>query len=108
MDFNTILIKFGLESSNFTNKLLDVVQNGDDFFYVVEEAYKKSICPYCNHQYLFIHGYRWLEIKLNSGLKSREILKVKRIRYKCSQCSKTHTFKLKGIERNKSISNFYC
>ena len=32
MDFNTILIKFGLESSNFTNKLLDVVQNGDDFF----------------------------------------------------------------------------
>lgn len=106
MDFNTILIKFGLESSNFTNKLLDVVQNGDDFFYVVEEAYKKSICPYCNHQYLFIHGYRWLEIKLNSGLKSREILKVKRIRYKCSQCSKTHTFKLKGIERNKSISNF--
>ena len=32
MDFNTILIKFGLESSNFTNKLLDVVQNRDDFF----------------------------------------------------------------------------
>ena len=47
-----------------------------------------------------------MEIKLNSGFKSREILKVKRIRYKCSECSKTHTFKLKGIERNKSISNF--
>lgn len=56
MDFNTILVRFGLESSNFTNKLLEVIKNGDDYFYQVEEAYKKSICPYCNHQHLFVHG----------------------------------------------------
>lgn len=43
MDFNTILVRFGLESSNFTNKLLEVIKNGDDYFYQVEEAYKKSI-----------------------------------------------------------------
>lgn len=75
MDFNTILVKFGLESSNFTNKLLEVTKNGDDYFYHVEEAYKKSICPYCNHQYLFVHGYRWVTIKLDSDLKTKEILK---------------------------------
>lgn len=39
MDFNTILIKFGLESSNFTNKLLDVVQNGDDFVLLFAYAF---------------------------------------------------------------------
>lgn len=106
MDFNTILVKFGLESSNFTNKLLEVTKNGDDYFYHVEEAYKKSICPYCNHQYLFVHGYRWVTIKLASDLKTKEILKIKRIRYKCPKCDRTHTFKLKGIERNKSMSDF--
>lgn len=39
MYFNTILIKFGLESSNFTNKLLDVVQNGDDFVLLFAYAF---------------------------------------------------------------------
>ena len=39
MYFNTILIKFGLESSNFTNKLLDVAQNGDDFVLLFAYAF---------------------------------------------------------------------
>lgn len=106
MDFNTILVRFGLESSNFTNKLLEIIKNGDDYFYEVEEAYKESICPFCNYDHLFVHDYRWINIKLDSDLKSKEILRVKRIRYKCPKCGKTHTFKLKGIERNKTISNF--
>ena len=61
MDFNTILIKFGLESSNFTNKLLDVVQNGDDFFYVVEEAYKNQyvlIAITSIYSYMGIDGWK--------------------------------------------------
>lgn len=106
MDFNTTLVKFGLESSNFTNKPLNIIKDGDNYFYEVEEAYKKSICPYCNHQYLYIHGYKWTEIKLNVSPNAKEILRIKRIRFKCPECGKTHTFKLQGIERNNSLSDY--
>ncbi len=36
----------------------------------------------------------------------KEYLRIKRIRYKCPKCGKTHTFELIGIERNKSIRQF--
>lgn len=42
MDFNTTWVKFGLESSNFTNKPLNIIKDGDNYFYEVEEAYKKG------------------------------------------------------------------
>ena len=106
MDFNTTLIRFGLESSNFVNKPVNIVQTDVGYIYEVEEECKKRICPLCNHQYMFIHGYKWITIKLSTTLGIKEILRIKRIRYKCSKCGKTYTFELQGIERNKTISNF--
>lgn len=106
MDFNTTLLRFGLDSSNFVNKPVNVIRTNNDFIYEVEEDYKKQICPICNHQYMFVHGYKWMTIKLSTTLNVKEHLRVKRIRYMCPHCHKTHTFSLKGIERNKTISNF--
>ena len=106
MDFNTTLIRFGLESSNFMNKPVNIVQTDVGYIYEVEEECKKRICPLCNHQYMFIHSYKWITIKLSTTLGIKEILRIKRIRYKCPKCGKTHTFELQGIERNKTISNF--
>ncbi len=106
MDFNTLLARFGFDSSNFVNKIINTIEIDDGIIYEVEERCLKIICPVCNHQYLIVHSYKWINIKLSSTLQFKEYLKIRRVRYKCPKCNKTHTFNLKGIERNKSVSNF--
>ena len=106
MDFNTILTRFGFDSSNFVNKPINTIESENGFIYEAEEEYKSRICSDCNHPALHIHSYKWMEIKLSSTLGIKEYLRIKRIRYKCPKCGKTHTFELTGIKRNKIISNF--
>ena len=106
MDFNTFFIRFGLDSSNFTNKPPEVIETDNGFVYETDEEYKQRICPYCNHQFLRINNYKWISIKLGSTIGIKETLRIKRIRYKCPKCNKTHTFKLEGLTRNNVISDF--
>ncbi len=106
MDFNTILTRFGLDSSNFVNKFLEPIKTDEGFIYEVDEAYKERICPFCNHQFMNVHDYNWIQIKLNSTIGVNEIIRIRRIRYYCSACKKTHTFNLSGINRSSSISRF--
>jgi len=106
MDFNTILTRFGLDSSCFVNKPLNRIEINGGFIYEVEEEYKVRICPNCNHHKLLVHTYKWIEIKLSTSINLKEILRVKRIRYRCPKCGKTHTFELIGLSRNKIISPF--
>ena len=106
MDFNTIFTRFGFDSSNFVNKEAVAIDTGDGIIYETQEEYKKRICPFCNNEKLFIHDYKWITINLTSTIGYKEFLRIKRIRYRCPKCGKTHTFPLIGIERNKTISNF--
>lgn len=106
MDFNTILLRFGLDSSNFVNKPIDIIKKEDGCIYEIKEEYKKRICPFCNHEFMFVHTYKWMTIKLTTTIGLKEELRINRIRYKCPKCHKTHTFELVGLERNKTISNF--
>ena len=106
MDFNTILLRFGLDSSNFVNKPINVIATNDGQLYEVEEDYRQHICPHCNHQSLFIHDYSWIKTKLTTTIGFKEILRIKRIRYKCPKCGKTHSLPLIGIQRYKTISDF--
>lgn len=106
MDFNTLLTRFGFDSSNFVNKAINTIEFDQGFIYEVEEEYRIRLCPNCNNELLHIHSYKWIEIKLSSTIGQKEYLRIKRIRYKCPKCGKTHTFPLEGIQRNKTISNF--
>jgi len=106
MDFNTILFRFGLDSSNFVNKTINQIELNDGFIYEVEEEYKQRICPHCNHDHMQIHDYKWATIKLSSTIGIKEILMIKRIRYKCPCCHKSRSFELVGLSRNDSISPF--
>lgn len=106
MDFNTFFIRFGLDSSNFVNKPPEIINTPDGYIYEIDEEYKQRICPYCNHQFLHIHDYKWIQINLSATKGVKESLRIKRIRYKCPRCGKTHTFELNGLSRNKTISNF--
>lgn len=106
MDFNTFFVRFGLDSSNFTNKPIETVETSNGFIYEAEEEYKQRICPFCNYQFLHIHSYKWMTVKLGSTIGIKETLRIKRIRYMCPKCSKTHTFKLEGLSRGNVISDF--
>ena len=106
MDFNTTLLRFGLDSSNFVNKPVNVIKTQDGIIYEVEENYRSHICPKCNYQSIFIHDYSWIKIKLTTTIGFKENLRIKRIRYKCPKCGKTHTLPLVGIKRHKTISDF--
>ena len=106
MDFNTFFIRFGLDSSNFVNKPPEIINTPEGYIYEIDEEYKQRICPYCNHQFLHIHDYKWIQINLSATKGVKESLRIKRIRYKCPRCGKTHTFELNGLSRNKTISNF--
>lgn len=106
MDFNILFLRFGLDSSCFVNKEVTAIETSEGIIYEVNEAYKERICPFCNHFKLFVHDYNWVEIKLSSTIKLTEILRIKRIRYRCPKCGKTHTFDLQGLFRNKTLSKF--
>ena len=106
MDFNTLLTRFGFDSSNFVNKPLEAIKTNNGIIYEAKEAYKERICPFCNHPKLFVHDYKWIIVNLTSTINFKESLRIERIRYRCPKCGKTHTFELRGIDRNKSISKF--
>lgn len=106
MDFNTLLARFGFDSSNFVNKELVPIECEGGLIYEVEEKFKPRICPNCNNPVLHIHTRKFIEIKLTTTIGLKEYLRIYRIRYKCPKCGKTHTFPLEGIERNKTISKF--
>ncbi|MCF0108407.1 MAG: ISL3 family transposase [Bacilli bacterium] len=106
MDFNTLFLRFGLDSSNFVNQPIKQVPFADGYIYETEEEVKERICPYCHHPNMHIHTYKYISIKLTSTIRLKEELRIKRIRYKCPNCHRTHTFDLIGIERNKTISKF--
>lgn len=44
MDYNTILNRFGFDSTNFVNKSLNVIETDDGYIYEVYEAFRQSIC----------------------------------------------------------------
>ena len=106
MDFNTFFLRFGLDNSNFVNKSVEMVETQTGFIYEVEEEYKQRICPFCNHEFLHIHSYKWINQKLSTTIGVKETLRIKRIRYKCPKCGRTHTFNLEGVSRGNVISDF--
>lgn len=106
MDFNTILFRFGLDSSNFVNKTINQIDFEGGKIYEVEEIKKPRICPNCMNEFMFVHTYKFITINLSTTIGFKEELRIKRIRYKCPKCHKTHTFELTGIERNGIISDF--
>lgn len=106
MDFNTTILRFGLDSSNFVNKPISQVQFEGGIIYEVEEEYKPRTCPHCFKGVMHVHTHKYATFKLTTTIGLKEELRVRRIRYKCPYCHKTHTFDLEGIERNQTISKF--
>ena len=105
MDNTIFFERFGFDPNNFVNRKYEQIKTDDGFVYEVEEAIRQKICPHCNHQFMNIHSYSWMTKKISTTIGIKEKLRIKRIRYICPKCNRTHTFELDGIGRYKTISD---
>ena len=47
MDFNTFLLRLGIDSENFENKAYEPVKTPEGFIYEVQQRKDIRTCPYC-------------------------------------------------------------
>jgi len=105
MDYNTLLLRLGLDPINFVNKLNEPIQTATGFIYEVEQVVKDRTCPNCQGINSYINSYRVIEINCSESHLITDTLRVKKVRLKCRDCHKTFTPKLSGIEPHHKTSN---
>ena len=104
MDFNTLLLRLGIEPSNFINKDNSPIRINNGFLYDVEQSKDNKTCPYCNSKDTRITGYYYTETSCSESDNFTDILRIKKVRFRCKYCGKTFTPEIKGIDRYKTIS----
>lgn len=104
MDFNILLKRFGISSENFVNKLNEPIPIQGGFLYDVEQRTDIRNCPHCHHNDAHIIGYYFTNTNCSETDNFKDILRVKRVRFRCKKCGKTFSPKIKGIERYSIIS----
>lgn len=99
MDFNTLLYRLGVNPSNFVNQLVEPIRTADGFIYEVEQKKDERSCPHCGSQDSTINDYDYVEINCSETDHIKDILRIKKVRFKCKGCGKTYTPAIQGIER---------
>ena len=88
------------------NKVFDESINGCVYKVVYATLTNKpDICPHCGERHINIHGYKSCTIKIMPVSGYYAILKLKKQRYICKDCSKTFISKTNIVDKNCSISN---
>lgn len=105
MNFNTILYRFGVNPDDFINEERDPIKTPTGFIYEVKQRTDIRKCPYCNSNNCYINNFKNVEINCSNTDHIKDILRIKKVRFKCKTCNKTFTPKLNGIERYSKISN---
>lgn len=105
MDFNILLLRLGISSENFINADSLAIPIEGGMLYEVEQSKTKRKCPYCGNKDVRISGYYYTETKCSESENFKDILRIKRVRFKCKKCGKTFSPKIDGIERYSTISN---
>ena len=105
MDYNALLLRLGLDPSNFVNRVNEPIKTDTGFIYEVDQKCDSRTCPVCHSNDAYIHSFRILEINCSETNQITDILRVKKIRSKCRECGKTFTPSLSGIEPYAKTSN---
>lgn len=105
MDFNTFLFRLGLNPDDFKNKLVDPIPFDGGYIFELEQKDSNRICPYCKSTDVYIKEYKNITIRNKENVNEIDIIKIKKIRYRCNRCHKTFTNRLTGIDAYNSISN---
>ena len=105
MDFNTFLIRLGIDPSSFTNKYLEPIKTDKGFIYEVEQRTDNRICPYCNSKNVNIKDYDYIEINCSQTDQIQETLRIRKVRFKCKDCNKSFTPDISGIVKYSKTSS---
>lgn len=104
MDYNTLLLRLGISPDNFINKEGSVIPIDNGLLYDVEQNLNSRVCPYCNCNNAVIIGYYYTETNCSESENYKDILRIKRVRFRCKKCNKTFSPKIRGIERYATVS----
>ena len=105
MDFNTLLNRFGISSENFINQENEPIPFKEGFIYEVEQRHDNHVCPNCGSTHSRITGYFYTETKCTQNENIKDILRIKKVRFRCMDCGRTYSNKIQGITSRSSISN---
>lgn len=81
MDFNTFLIRFGLDPNNFVNAFVDPIITPTGFIYELVQKADIRICPHCNSNKAYVNDYDIIEIGCSYNDHIEEKLRIKRVRF---------------------------
>lgn len=104
MNFNTILYRFGLDPDCFINEEVEVIKTDEGFIYPVRQRTDVRICPKCGSVSGYINDYDYVEINTSSSDQIKDILRIKKVRFKCRDCNITYTPEISGIDPHYTIS----
>ena len=105
MNFNTILYRLGMDPSNFINEYNEPIKIPDGFIYEVRQRTDVRVCPYCGCVEASINDHDIVEINCSETDQIKDILRIKKVRFKCKGCNKTYTPAIAGIGRYSKTSN---
>jgi len=105
MNFNTLLCRFGLDPNSFDNRYFEPIEFDSGYIYEVYQKDKDRKCPYCGSTNCEINNYSFIEIKATINTHLKEILRIRKIRYKCKYCHKTFTNPIDKIEPKSRITS---
>ncbi len=112
MDFNTFLTRLGIASDNFSNRQIDPIKTDGGFIYEVEQRTDERECPFCHSKQANIKDFDYVEINCSETEHVKDILRIKKVRFRCKACNKSFTPPIKGIERHakisKQVGTFVC
>ena len=105
MNFNTMLTRLGMDPDNFINRENEPIKTEEGFIYEVYQRTDIRHCPHCGSQSAHIQDYDWIEINCSETDYIRDILRIRKVRFKCTECHKTFTPSVQGIQRYSKISS---
>jgi len=98
MNFNTILYRFGLNPDCFVNEENEPIISSKGFIYEVRQKTDKRKCPRCQSNNAYINDYFYVHINCSETNHLKDILRIKKVRFKCKDCGSTYTPKIDGID----------
>jgi len=98
MNFNTILYRFGLDPDCFVNEENEPIKTTNGFIYEVRQRTDVRKCPKCGSSNSFINDFRYSLINCSETDHFKDVLRIKKVRFKCKDCGKTYTPEINGIE----------
>lgn len=104
MNFNTILYRLGMDPSNFINEDDRPIKTPKGFIYEVRQRTDLRLCPYCGSSDAYIQNYKFININCSETDHIEDILRIKKVRFKCKTCNKTFTPSIAGIDRYSKTS----